>query len=495
MKTPRSGSLPEIFANAGVDGADRADRLPHRAEEQRERDQAHPPPHVEHPEDGVDDQVLAEDGRGGDVRRRARSRPRATATRHHGGVDDAGQPGGRGPAGRGGVVARGAPGDREDGERDDQGRGRARDRQLGRDREVLGAADPVGERDAVGRHLSCDFELDDDLVQVCDSTSTVPGWSMPSIVWVDSPAGYSSSCSGEEWTWISPATSAVMSSWISWPVETSTRSPFGVTRVALEGHLDDLGVGRAGVGRADSSSPHAVARVSVASTTAAAARERRMVSESSSSVPSVGTGMTPGRPRVGTDVDARRRHGTATRGQRMSERLRPRDVALLAEESPTTPMHNATVEIFEPGAVGLRLPAAGRAGAGPHLVRPALPPAGPDRAGPDRQPDLGRRRALRHRLPRTPLGAAAAGHPRPAARARLPDRLAPAGPQPPAVGDLRRRGPRRRPVRAAHQVAPRARRRHRHRRHRPGAARHQPGAPRSSAPTSGARAAARRRSR
>jgi len=36
----------------------------------------------------------------------------------------------------------------------------------------------------------------------------------------------------------------------------------------------------------------------------------------------------------------------------MSERLRPRDVALLAEESPTTPMHNATVEIFEPGAAG-----------------------------------------------------------------------------------------------------------------------------------------------
>jgi diacylglycerol O-acyltransferase len=33
----------------------------------------------------------------------------------------------------------------------------------------------------------------------------------------------------------------------------------------------------------------------------------------------------------------------------MSERLRPRDVALLAEESPSTPMHNATLEIFEPG--------------------------------------------------------------------------------------------------------------------------------------------------
>jgi diacylglycerol O-acyltransferase len=36
----------------------------------------------------------------------------------------------------------------------------------------------------------------------------------------------------------------------------------------------------------------------------------------------------------------------------MTERLRPRDVALLAEESPSTPMHNATVEIFDPGDSG-----------------------------------------------------------------------------------------------------------------------------------------------
>ncbi len=31
----------------------------------------------------------------------------------------------------------------------------------------------------------------------------------------------------------------------------------------------------------------------------------------------------------------------------MSDRLRPRDLAILAAESPTTPMHNATVEIFD----------------------------------------------------------------------------------------------------------------------------------------------------
>ncbi|MCW2792440.1 MAG: Diacylglycerol O-acyltransferase [Nocardioides sp.] len=36
----------------------------------------------------------------------------------------------------------------------------------------------------------------------------------------------------------------------------------------------------------------------------------------------------------------------------MSERLRPRDLALLAAESPSTPMHNATVEIFDPGQSG-----------------------------------------------------------------------------------------------------------------------------------------------
>ncbi|WP_395693007.1 wax ester/triacylglycerol synthase family O-acyltransferase [Nocardioides sp.] len=40
----------------------------------------------------------------------------------------------------------------------------------------------------------------------------------------------------------------------------------------------------------------------------------------------------------------------------MSERLRPRDVALLAEESASTPMHNATVEIFEPGQSGFDYP-------------------------------------------------------------------------------------------------------------------------------------------
>src|SRR5919107_5340396 len=41
-----------------------------------------------------------------------------------------------------------------------------------------------------------------------------------------------------------------------------------------------------------------------------------------------------------------------TGGGTMSERLRPRDLAVLAGESVTTPRHNATVEIFEPGDSG-----------------------------------------------------------------------------------------------------------------------------------------------
>ena len=92
----------------------------------------------------------------------------------------------------------------------------------------------------------------------------------------------------------------------------------------------------------------------------------------------------------------------------MSERLRPRDLAILAAESPTTPMHNATVEIFDPGELRLRPRPAGRADRRPDRLRPALPPAAAAGAGPAGQPGLGGRRELRPRLPRTPLRAAAA---------------------------------------------------------------------------------------
>ena len=45
----------------------------------------------------------------------------------------------------------------------------------------------------------------------------------------------------------------------------------------------------------------------------------------------------------------------------MTQRLRPEDMAFLVAESASTPMHNATLEIFEPPAPRLRLrPAASR---------------------------------------------------------------------------------------------------------------------------------------
>ena len=68
-----------------------------------------------------------------------------------------------------------------------------------------------------------------------------------------------------------------------------------------------------------------------------------------------------------------------------------------------------------------------------------------------------------------------AGHPRPAPRADRPDHVAPARPRPPAVGGLLRRGARGRTGRAALQVPPDPGRRHLHRRPRPGAARRRPG--------------------
>ena len=102
----------------------------------------------------------------------------------------------------------------------------------------------------------------------------------------------------------------------------------------------------------------------------------------------------------------------------------------------------------------------------PDRVRAAVPAADPADARPGRQPGLGRRRGLRPRLPRAPLGAAAARLDGAAARPDRPDHEPPARPQPAALGDLPGRGARGRPVRHLVQVAPGARRRH-HRRPRP----------------------------
>ena len=130
----------------GVDRADRAHRAPHRTEEQRRDGQSDPPPHVEHPEDGVGEQVLAED------RREGEEAEEEQADRAQGDVPP-GRGGQRREPGRGGsaqrvigrpaVVPGVAPRQREDTEGHGQGRDCTRDRQLGWQGQVLGPADPV----------------------------------------------------------------------------------------------------------------------------------------------------------------------------------------------------------------------------------------------------------------------------------------------------------------------------------------------------------------
>ena len=73
-----------------------------------------------------------------------------------------------------------------------------------------------------------------------------------------------------------------------------------------------------------------------------------------------------------------------------------------------------------------------------------IPAEGALGSGPSRQPGLGRRRGLRHRLPRTPQRAAASGQRGPAARARRAGAVPVARPGSPAVGALPGRGARRR---------------------------------------------------
>ena len=125
-------------------------------------------------------------------------------------------------------------------------------------------------------------------------------------------------------------------------------------------------------------------------------------------------------------------------------------------------MHIGSVGIFEGPA-----PPAGRGprrDRGQAPARPALPPAGALPAARARPPGLGRRPALQPRLPRAPHRAARAGRRRGAAQPRRPRDGAEARPLEAAVGDVDRRGPRRRPLGAGLQDAPlHGRRRLRHR--------------------------------
>ena len=148
-----------------------------------------------------------------------------------------------------------------------------------------------------------------------------------------------------------------------------------------------------------------------------------------------------------------------------------------AEESPTTPMHNATVEMFDPGESGFDHERLVELIADRISFVPRYRQRRAARARPAGQPGVGRRPELRPRLPRTSLRAAAAGHAttscaswsRASSRARWT-----------AVRPLWEvyfvEGLGGRPGGGALQVPPGAGRRGRHRRHRPGAARHLAGA-------------------
>ncbi len=163
----------------------------------------------------------------------------------------------------------------------------------------------------------------------------------------------------------------------------------------------------------------------------------------------------------------------------MSERLRPRDLAFLELETPTAPRHNATVEVFDPGDS----PVCGGGFDYDRFVALIL----------DRIPFVPRYRQRVQAVPghlATPVWVddehfdigyhvRRSALPRPGNTEQLRELVSrivsrPLDRAPAAVGDLLRRGARRRPGRAALQDPPGARRRRRDRRPRPGAARQGP---------------------
>src|SRR3954453_17237357 len=177
----------------------------------------------------------------------------------------------------------------------------------------------------------------------CDSTVTMPGLSIVNGGNELVPAPYASSCSGSEWTWISPSASAVTTRTIGWLTFTSTRSPFGVTLSPEMVTLMVL-VGRSLV-FPELSSPPQAASPAVPATRARAASARRI----KGLPPGVGrvtgltivTDSTRGRPETSVRIP-RRPNEEGRSGGHVSERLRQRDLAFLELETPTTPCHNCT---------------------------------------------------------------------------------------------------------------------------------------------------------
>ncbi len=165
--------------------------------------------------------------------------------------------------------------------------------------------------------------------------------------------------------------------------------PVAVRRdaVALDGDVDGLGgqVLPAAAVRDESSSPQP-ARPTAQTTRARTASARRIETD----LLGVGEwwagctrthdrdGRMHGRPETSVRIPCRAKRRRIGGASVMSERLRPRDLAFLEQETPTAPRHNATVEVFDPGdSAGLRLRAVRGADPRPDPVRAALPPAGP----------------------------------------------------------------------------------------------------------------------
>ena len=156
----------------GVDRAERADRLPDPAEQQRGDDHADPDPDVEDAEDRVDEEVLAADRDQDQVEQAERCRRPGAATCQ---AVESSEPASQAGAGRPLVAAsyrgvRQASGEDHEGDRD-RGRG-AEDRQGAGDRQVLRAAEAVlGEQQRQERgHRAT--RTNRTLSSVCDSTVT-----------------------------------------------------------------------------------------------------------------------------------------------------------------------------------------------------------------------------------------------------------------------------------------------------------------------------------
>ena len=180
---------------------------------------------------------------------------------------------------------------------------------------------------------------------------------------------------------------------------------------------------------------------------------------------------------VTTDPDerARVRHrvrpaavGRQPAGRSPMQRLTALDAQFLNVESPTTVGHVGSLIVLDPPDRPRRSVGPGhrpgrlRAPAAPRQTAPAA--SGRGAAG-ARSSLLGRRPALRHRVPPARARAALARHRRAARRAGRPHPRPPARPQPPAVGGLRHHRSRGRPLRVLLQDPPRGDRRgHRRRR-------------------------------